>query len=120
MIDQQVVGTTEPNSYTLVTDTLMPYAKSYTGIVSEFDHFTSLDISLLSPTKVVYADIQQALSMIKVNWNSLSCKSMTKMDNTTNNYLLTITWDASSKTINSDKQIILNTLKEKLGIESKS
>ncbi len=120
MIGQQVVGTTEPNSYTLVTDTLMSYAKSYTGIVSEFDHFTSLDISLLSPTKVVYADIQQALSMIKVNWHSLSCKSMTKMDNTTNNYLLTITWDASSKTINSDKQIILSTLKEKLGIESKS
>ena len=119
-IGPQVIGTTEPNSYTLVTDALMPYAKSYTGIVSEFDHFTSLDISLLSPAKVVYADIQQALSAIKVNWHSLSCKSMTKMDSATNNYLLTITWDASSKTINSDKQVILSTLKEKLGIESKS
>ncbi len=120
MVGKQLVGTVEPTSYTLVTDALMPYAKSYTGIVSEFDHFTSLDISLLSPAKVVYADIQQALSSIKVNWHSLSCKSMTKMNDATNNYLLTITWDASYKTINSDKQIILSILKEKLGIESKS
>ncbi len=120
MIGQQMVGTIDSNSYTLVTDTLMPFAKSYTGIVSEFDHFTSLDISLLSPAKVVYADIQQTLLAIKENWLTLSCKAMTKMDETTNNYLITITWDASSKTINADQQNILTILKEKLGISSKS
>lgn len=120
LVDNQLVGTLNHTTYTLVTDALMPLAQSYTGIVSEFSHTTSLDLSLLSPTKVTYSDIQDALSKIKVNWLSLTCKSMTKMNESTNNYLLTIVWDADVKTIDSDKNLILQTLKVKLDIDSKS
>jgi phenylalanyl-tRNA synthetase beta chain len=120
LVSDQLVGTIESSSYTLVTNTLMPLAKSYTGIISEFDHSTSLDLSLLSPTKVIYTDILQALSSLKVGWNSITCKSMTKMTDTTNNYLLTITWDADSQSVESDKNLILQTLKEKLNIDSNS
>ena len=119
-VKEQLVGTVEPTAYTLVTDALMPLTKSYTGIVSEFSHTTSLDLSLLAPTSVAYADIQDALSNIKVSWQSISCKSMTKMDDKTNNYLLTMTWDAGAKSVEADKNLILKTLKEKLQIDSKS
>jgi hypothetical protein len=98
----------------------MPLAKSYTGIVSEFSHTSSLDLSLLAPASIVYADIQDALSKIKASWLSLSCKSMTKMDDKTNNYLITITWDGDSKSVNADKDLALKTLKDKLKIDSKS
>lgn len=119
-VGTNLIGTIALDSYTLVTDALMPLAKSYTGIVSEFSHTTSLDLSLLSPIKVTYADIQEALSSLKVGWLSLSCKSMTKMNEHTNNYLLSIIWDANAKSIESDKNLILQTLKDKLNINSKS
>lgn len=120
LINTSLVGSLSPTSYTLVTDALMPHIKKYSGIVSEFSHTSSLDLSLLSPTKVVYADIQDALSKIKVSWINMTCKEMTKMDDHINNYLLTITWDAGSKSIESDKNLILKTLKDKLKIDSKS
>ena len=119
-IGSQLIGTITQNSYTLVTDALMPLATNYTGIISEFSHTTSLDLSLLSPTKVVYADILYTLSSIKANWLKIACKSVTKLKGDINNYLLTITWDASSQSIEADKNLILQTLKEKLAIDSKS
>ena len=98
----------------------MPLATNYTGIVSDFERSTSLDLSLLTPHTVVYADIIEALSSLPSNWKHISCKNMTKMDDLINNYLLSIIWDADSKTIDSDKTAILKTLKEKLNISSKS
>jgi len=120
LVDTQLVGSITPNSYTLVTDALMPHWVKYSGIISQFSHTTSLDLSLLCPIKVVYTDILDTLSSIKGDWQSISCKSMTKMDDKVNNYLITITWDANSKSVDSDKNLILKTLKEKLSINSKS
>ena len=120
MVGNHLVGTVSPTSYTLVTDALMPLSQSYTGIVSEFSHTTSLDLSLLAPTSVVFADIVDELRKIRGHWLSRSCKFMAKMDDKINNYLLTITWDAESKSIDEDKNLILQTLKEKLNIDSKS
>lgn len=116
----QLIGSVAPGTYTLVTDAIMPLAKSYTGIISEFSHTTSLDISLLAPKSVLYADIQATLSSLKASWQSMSCKSMTKMDESTNNYLLTLTWEADSQSVTTDKELALTTLKEKLNIDSKS
>ncbi|MBP9670576.1 phenylalanine--tRNA ligase subunit beta [Candidatus Woesebacteria bacterium] len=119
-IDGLVIGNIKPTSYTIVTDRIMSLAKNYAGIISEFDHITSLDLSLLAPINIQYADIIDTLSLLKGEWKSISCKSMTKMSDTQNNYLLTITWDADSKSVESDKDAILETLKSKLKIDSKS
>ena len=119
-ITKSNIGTITPTSYTLDIKQLMSLAKNYTGIISDFVHTTSLDLSLLSPAKVVYSDILEALSSLKVGWNHITCKSMTKMNAQTNNYLLTITWNANSPSIQSDKGRILTTLKTKLNITSKS
>ncbi len=119
-VGDSLVGTIDSNSYTLVTDSLMPPTIKYAGIVSEFSHATSLDISLLLPTKVLYADIITTLSKLKANWQSIACKSVTKMEGDINNYLLTITWPTESKSVVPDKILILKTLKDKLGITSKS
>ena len=120
LIHDNIVGYITLNSFTLVTSAIMPLATNYTGIVSDFERSTSLDLSLLTPHTVVYADIIEALSSLPSNWKHISCKNMTKMDDLINNYLLSIIWDADSKTIDSDKTAILKTLKEKLNISSKS
>lgn len=120
VVASKLVGNITPTSYTIVTDALMPLTVKYKGIVSEFDHTTSLDLSLLCPSKVVYADILDTLSLIKGDWSNIFCKSMTKMDNQHNNYLLTVTWDSDSKSILEDKNQILKTIKEKLAITSTS
>jgi hypothetical protein len=57
---------------------------------------------------------------LKASWLSVSCKSVTKMNDSVNNYLITITWDGDSKSIIADKDLALKTLKEKLNITSKS
>ncbi len=119
-IERKIVGNLSPKTYTLITNLLMPLVKSYAGIISEFDHTTSLDLSLLAPANIKYADIIDTLSQLKGEWQNISCKSMTKMTDTQNNYLLTITWDADSKSVESDKDAILATLKSKLKIDSKS
>lgn len=120
LVHDNIVGYITPSSFTLVTSAIMPLSTSYTGIVSDFDHTTSLDLSLLAPSTVKYANIIETLSSLPQNWKQVSCKNMTKMDDKTNNYLLSFTWDADSKTIDVDKSAILKTLKEKLKITSKS
>lgn len=120
IINDQLVGAITLNSYTLVTDALMAHVIKYSGIISEFDHTSSLDLSLLCPSEVIFSDIQDVLSSLRGDWQSISCKSMTKMDDNTNNYLLTITWDTSSKNIQKDKENILTILNKKLNITSKS
>ena len=120
IVNGKLVGNITPTSYTLVTDALMPHWKKYSGIISEFTHTSSLDLSLLCRNEVTYADITEALSLLKGEWISISCKEMTKINDLINNYLLTITWDADSKKIDLNKKLILQTLKEKLAIDSKS
>jgi len=116
----KVVGSITPTSYTLVTTALLPHTVSYTGIVSDFGHTTSQDLSLLVPTNVIYADILTIIDSLKGDWLVITCKSMTKMDDKINNYLLTLTWGADSKNIDEDKSNIIATLKSKLAISSKS
>ena len=120
LVGDQLVGSLSPGSYTIVTDALMPHVQNYSGIVSEFTHSTSLDLSLLAPSTIVYADIIKALSSIKAHWHTISCKSMTRMNSRVNNYLITITWPAGSNSIQTDKDSILKTLKTKLQISSNS
>jgi phenylalanyl-tRNA synthetase beta subunit len=120
IIDDSLVGSLSPNTYTLVTDALIPHTKNYSGIISDFGHNSSLDLSLLCPSKVVYADIIDTLSLLKGDWTDISCKEVTKLKDQINNYLITITWDSSSKSIETDKSKILMTLKEKLDIDSNS
>ncbi len=119
-ISDKVVGNMTPTSYTLVTDALMQFAVPYLGIISDFLHTSTLDLSLLVRKDLTYANITTALSQIKGDWNQISCKSMTSMDDHTNNYLITVSWDSASKMIDSDKDLILKTLKDKLEIDSKS
>ncbi len=120
LVGDQLVGSLSPGSYTIVTDALMPHVQNYSGIVSEFTHSTSLDLSLLAPSTIVYADIIKALSSIKAHWHTIICKSMTRMNSRVNNYLITITWPAGSNSIQTDKDSILKTLKTKLQISSNS
>lgn len=118
-IKDQVVGLLSTKYYQLTTDKLMPHTKSYTGIVSEFSHTTSLDLSLIAPTSVVYADIADCLRNLNGSWLSVVCKSFTKLKKG-NNYLIEVTWAQTSVSLETEKNLILSTLKEKLNITSKS
>jgi phenylalanyl-tRNA synthetase beta chain len=118
-VSNSLVGNLTALSYTLVTTALMPLVGNYSGIISEFSHSTSLDLSLLVPPGLVYADILTALASLKGEWTHVICKSVTKMAKS-NNYLLSLTWPASSKHVQTDKERILITLHNKLKITSKS
>lgn len=118
-INHQIVGTLQPHTYTLVTDQLIEFVRNYTGIVSEFTHTTSLDLSLIAEPNIVYADIISTIDALSGEWSSVSCKAMTKLKEG-NNYLISLAWPADSKSVQTDKTQILKTLKEKLGITSKS
>ena len=120
IVNDRLVGTVEPTSYTLVTDALMPLTKSYTGIISDFTHNTSLDISLLAPSKVKYFDIVSTLSKISSTWNKIESKGTPIIIEGNTNYLLRVTWPQDSSSIELEKNLILKTLKEELGINSKS
>lgn len=119
MLGNQLIGTIGKHTYTLVTDTLINYDQPYQGIVSDFAHESKLDLSLLAHPKLSYADILQVISSLKGSWTKLECLEFTKLTNH-NNYLLRLTWDAKSTSIQTDKENILNTLKTKLQITSKS
>ncbi len=119
-VNDKMVGNIDAASYTLVTTALISHVTPYTGIISDFDHKTNLDLSLLVRADLKYSNILTALSPVKGEWDNIACKSMTKMDDTTNNYLISVTWDNNSKSIDADKDLILKTLRDKLEITSKS
>ena len=119
-VEDKIIGNVKPTSYTIITDQLISLVKNYAGIISDFTHTTSLDLSLLAPLEVCYADIISTLSSLKGDWIKIDCKSFTKMDSISNNYLISIMWDADSKFIESNKVTILASLKSNLKIESKS
>ncbi|MFH2085850.1 MAG: phenylalanine--tRNA ligase subunit beta [bacterium] len=118
LVEKQVIGTITTSSYTLVTNILMPLATNYSGIVSEFTHPQTRDVSLLVPANLVYADILEALSKLKLSLQYIKVKDITKIKQI-NNYLLTLTWPETSN-IESEQKLILTTLKSELGIDSKS
>ncbi len=114
-----VIGELTPISFTLYTHLLLPLASPYGRVITEFSHPKILDISLIVPASLKYADILDALQGQKFHWAELTCKSVVKMGQG-NNYLLQITWSESSKDVESDKKEMLDTLKNKLNIVSKS
>ncbi len=119
LIHDQVCGTIGNNTYTLYPDSLIQLVTPIQNIISDFAHPITLDISLLTPSSVSYADILLALSSIKVHWDLLSCKSFTLVGKH-RNYLLTLSWPGGSPHVNSDKTILLTTLAKKLDVTSKS
>ncbi|EKD80778.1 MAG: phenylalanyl-tRNA synthetase subunit beta [uncultured bacterium] len=118
LVGNQLIGTISHESYTLVTDTLMSLAINYSGIVSEFAHTQSRDLSLIVPPSLNYADIIQVINQLTLTIQSVICKSFTKLADT-NNYLLTLTWPDKSD-IEREQSLILSTLKKSLKIDSKS
>ncbi len=120
IVSDALVGTVAANSYTLVTDALMPLTKSYTGIVSEFSHPTSRDLSLLAPNGIKYFDIVTCISSLPNTWDKMESVGTPSEISGKNNYLLRITWAQDTPAINVEKDLILKTLKDKLNIDSKS
>jgi phenylalanyl-tRNA synthetase beta subunit len=107
-----------PTSYTLVTNDLMSQAKNYTGIVSDFTHTQSRDISLLASFNLTYANISKVINNLTSTIQSVSCKSFTKLKNK-NNYLITLVWPQNSD-VNKEQALVLKSLQKELGIECKS
>lgn len=120
VVEQKLVGTLNRDSYTLVTDSLMPLAKSYTGIISEFSHLSTRDLSLLVPKNLKYFDITNCLSELACTWIKIESKGeLTEIEGKTN-YLLKVTWPQDSTQVDKEVSLILSTLKDKLAIDSKS
>lgn len=118
-IQGTTVGTISHTAYTLLTDRLVKLAKNYTGIISQFSHPITLDLSLQAESSLVYADIVQVLDGLNGDWEKIACKTMTKLG-AIHNYLLTVTWPEGSQSVERDKEMILNSLKKELKITSKS
>lgn len=118
-VEGDVVGSLSFTSFTLLTDLLLPHVHNYTGIVSEFTHTTSLDLSLMVPEGKVYADIIAVIKNLHGSWQKIECKIMTKLK-AGNNYLITMTWAGDSQVVDKDKVTVLNALKSQLHITSKS
>lgn len=120
IINDKVVGNLTVSSFTLNTLSLMSHYQSYTGIVSEFSHNVTRDISLLVPTGLSYADLINTLGSLKLTNSNIECKSMTKLSETINNYLLTLTWADGTTSVDNEIKQITTHLKETLKITSKS
>jgi len=118
IINGEPCGQLNHNYYVLLTEKLLVYSQPYSRIVSNFSHSTTRDLSLLVPQTLSYADITTALNTHTFSYQSVACKSYTKLSKL-NNYLLTFTWD---QTTDVDAQVkeILALLKTKLNIDSKS
>lgn len=119
IINHTVCGSLTSNVYNLDTEQIIKFARSYTGIISDFTHPMTRDISLIAPASLTYFDITEALSKLKLSWNSVTCKSFTKLKEG-KNYLLTLTWDQSHKSIDAEIKLALSALKNQLKITSKS
>ena len=119
MVGKIVCGHVTSNSYILFPKQLLILAQPTNNIVSTFTHPQSLDVSLLAPPTVTFADIQQVLSSLKVHWEFLHCQSITLVKGF-RNYLLTIIWPKNSTQVETDKLLLLKTLRDELAITSKS
>lgn len=119
VVGKMICGNVTGDSYTLFPDELLRLTNPPQNIISTFAHPQTLDISLLAPMNVTYADINNALSSIKVHWQTLICQSYSVIKNA-HNYLLTITWPEKSIQVDADKKLLLSTLQSKLNITSKS
>ncbi len=102
------IGIIAPSSYTIDTEELMSLAKNYTGIISDFTHTQSRDISLLVPLNLTFADISKVINDLTLTIQSVSCKSFTKFKDK-NNYLITVVWPHNSD-VDSEQALIIKSL----------
>ncbi len=116
--NHEVIGTLTPHSYTLNTEKLHKHYRPYTNVLSEFHHEIKRDISLLATNQLSYADLAEAIVLLNPTYR-FTCKAATPLGNQ-RNYLLTLTWPANSTSVETDITHLLNTLKTKLKITSKS
>lgn len=119
VVGKMICGNVTSDSYTVFPDVLLRLANPPQNIISTFIHPQILDISLLAPVNVTFADINTVISSIKVHWDTLICQSYTVIQDS-RNYLLTITWSEKSSLVDADKKLLLSTLQSKLNITSKS
>jgi len=107
-ITQPNIGTITPLSYTLDTKLLMSLAKNYTGIVSDFTHTQSRDISVLVPLHLTFADVSKVINDLTLTIQSVSCKSFTKFKDK-NNYLITLVWPQNSD-VDREQALVIKSL----------
>lgn len=119
MLGDHLLGSLNHRTYTLLTDSLLKYDKPYTGIVADFTHESTLDLSLLADPKLSYASILAVINSLKGSWSKLECLEFTKLS-LHNNYLLRLTWKADNPNIHTDKTNILTALQSRLNITSTS
>lgn len=115
----QTLGSYTTTSFTLLTDQIHKYHLKINSIISEFAHPITLDLSLIAPTTVSYADILDVTTKLDSHWESLTCKDVSLVNNL-HNYLLTLSWPENSPFVESDKKLFLTSLQTKLKITSKS
>lgn len=113
------IGHYTQHSFTLDLSSLFPLVTTTHHIVSEFSHPITLDLSLIAPPKVNFADIQAVADSLQSHWDTLICKEVSLIKDA-RNYLLTLTWPDNSPHVESDKNLFIKTLQSKLGITSKS
>lgn len=119
MQKNKIIGEYTSTNFTLYIDELHPLYRPYQGIISEFTHSTSLDISLVVPAKLKYADLHSVINQLQTTWSQLDVSEPTPLSPSFNNYLLTITWDSKSPAVHKDKVGLLKALR-KIGVTSKS
>lgn len=117
-IGDERIGELANNSFTLLTESLLGFYKPYTGVVSDFSHPSSLDISLIADSHVKYADILEIAKGVDSSWIGLDCNSISQLGDKTN-YLITLTWATKSSTMQLEKERLLQALSAQ-GITSKS
>ncbi len=114
-----LVGYYAKDSFTLLPQELSRLQTPNSWIVADFAHYTTLDLSLIAPTNVTFADIQRVADSISSHWLHLICKEFAVVNNE-HNYLLSLTWPADSKYIESDNMELISQLTTQLSIISKS
>ncbi|MEI6690633.1 MAG: phenylalanine--tRNA ligase beta subunit-related protein [bacterium] len=112
--NNQVIGTFNLQSFTLDTERSMSLSTSYQGVVSEYSHTTSIDISLTlsQPTnfdkiKPIIIKASKSLLMVEV------------LESKYPSLLLRLTWDENTEYLK-EKAHILTLLLTKLAITSRS
>ena len=120
-VDDKNIGSMTQDRFTVTTDRLMALAKNYKGIVSEFKHSPTQDLSYVTPSKVPYFDLITAVNENKGGWEDIAPKApIIELKGQGFNSLITVTWPPESKSIESDKKKIATILQEKFNAESKS
>jgi phenylalanyl-tRNA synthetase beta subunit len=112
--NKQQIGTLSLNSFSLDTQALLSLAKEYGGVISEFTHNTSIDISITTKDKTPFSEIKALIVSA-----SKSLLAVEVLEVKEPNLLLRLTWDEQADYLK-EKQQILEALNQKLGITSRS